>query len=65
MFFIPYSPEVVLLHFSTKYALDLTTLTDYETLIVTIFANLYFVIFWFFIVAGTLKMFNRIFRRFI
>ncbi len=62
--FLPYSPDVVLDFFTTSFELDLTTLTNYETLICTIFANLYFFIYWGFIIYISLKIFNRIWERF-
>lgn len=62
--FIPYSPTVVLDYFTNLFSLDLTVLTTYESLIVTIFANLYFFVYWFVIIYFSLKIFNRIWERF-
>lgn len=62
--FLPYSTDVVINFFTTLFNLDLTTLTSYEILIVTIFANLYFFIYWGFIIYIALKIFNRIWERF-
>lgn len=63
--FFPYSVSQVLDHFSTLYNLDLSQLTDYESLAITIFANIYFFLFWFIIVYFSLKIFNRIWERFL
>lgn len=62
--FLPYSPSIVIEHFTTLFSLDLTTLTSYESLIITILANIYFFIYWFIIVYFSLKIFNRIWERF-
>ena len=40
--FLPYSPEVVINTFTTLFSIDLTSLTSYETLTITILANAYF-----------------------
>ena len=60
---LPYNPDVVLNYFTSTFSLDLTTLTSYETLIVTVLANLYFFIYWGFIIYIALKIFNRIWER--
>lgn len=62
--FFPYSPTVVIDYFTSLFSLDLTVLTTYESLIVTIIANLYFFIYWFVIIYFSLKIFNRIWERF-
>ena len=61
--FIPYSPELVISTFTTWFSLDLTTLTGYESMILTILANAYFFGFWFFILYFTLKGLNRVYER--
>ena len=61
--FIPYSPSVVVEHFSTLFSINLTGLTSYETLMITIVSNIYFFLFWGCIVYFALKMFNRIWER--
>lgn len=61
--FLPYSPDIVIQTFSSWFSLDLTTLTSYETLIITIFSNAYFFGFWFFILYFILKGFNKIYER--
>lgn len=60
----PYSPSVVLNYFTSMFSLDLTTLSAYESLILTILSNLYFFIYWGFIIYISLKIFNRIWERF-
>lgn len=62
--FIPYSVEKTILYFSTLYSLDLSSITDYEKLMLTLFANIYFFVFWGFIIYISLKIFNRIYERF-
>ena len=61
--FIPYSPGEVIQHFTTLFSLNLTELTSYQTLIVTLIANVYFFMFWFIIVYFALKLFNRVWER--
>ncbi len=61
--FIPYDPEIVINTFTTWFNLDLTILSAYETVIVTILVNLYFLIFWTIIIYFSLKIFNRIWER--
>lgn len=63
-FFLPYNPSSVIQHFTDLFSLDLTTLTSYETMILTILSNLYFFIFWGLIIYFSLKIFNRIWERF-
>lgn len=62
--FIPYSLGEVIQHFTTLFSLNLTELTSYQTLIVTLIANVYFFMFWFIIVYFALKLFNRVWERF-
>ena len=62
--FIPYTPSQVLDYLISLFSLDYSSLTAYETTIITIFANLYFFIFWFIIIYFALKIFNRIWERF-
>ena len=62
--FIPYSPSDVITYFTNLYSLDLTSLTSYQSLIVTLIANAYFFLFWGFIIYFALKLFNRIWERF-
>ena len=62
--FIPYSPSDVISHFTNLYSLDLTSLTSYQSLIITLIGNAYFFLFWGFIIYFALKLFNRIWERF-
>ena len=62
--FLPYSPSIVIEYFTSLFSLDLTTLSTYESLIITILANIYFFIYWFIIIYFSLKIFNRIWERF-
>ena len=57
--FIPYNPQVVIETFSTWFSLDLTTLSDYQSLLLCIISNLYFFAFWFFIMYFVLKGFKK------
>lgn len=62
--FIPYSPSDVVQYFTTTFSLNLTELTSYQTLIITLISNIYFFLFWGFIIYFSLKLFNRIWERF-
>lgn len=57
---LPYNVNAVLNYFTSTFNLDLSLLSSYETLIVTILANLYFFVYWGFIIYIALKIFNRI-----
>ena len=61
--FLPYSPIVVLEYFTTSFSLNLSTLTDYQTLLITLIANAYFFCYWAIIIYFSLKLFNRIYER--
>lgn len=61
--FLPYSIDLVINYFATKFSVDLTSLTVYEQLSITIFANIYFFVYWFFVIYIALKIFNRIWER--
>lgn len=62
--FLPYSVDSVINYFTLLFNLDLTSLSAYETLSLTILSNLYFFIYWGFIIYISLKLFNRIWERF-
>ena len=62
--FLPYNTSVIIEHFSSLFSLDLTTLSSYESLIITILANLYFFIYWGILIYFSLKIFNRVWERF-
>lgn len=61
--FFPYSPAVVITELADLFTIDLSSLTAYETTLLTLFANLYFFIIWFIIAYYSLKIFNRIWER--
>lgn len=61
--FFPYSPSLVVSNISILFSIDLSSLTAFETTILTIMCDLYFLIFWFIIVYFALKIFNRIWER--
>ncbi len=62
--FFPYSPDVVITYLSNTFSLDLSGLSSYQTTILMIAANLYFFLFWGFIIYISLKIFNRVWERF-
>ena len=61
--FLPYSPDIVISTFTTWFSLDLSTLTSYQTVILTILANAYFFGFWFFMLYFILKGLYRVYER--
>ena len=61
--FLPYSPDIVIQTFTTWFSLDLTVLTSFEVLTITLLANIYFFGFWFFMLYFILKGFNRVYER--
>ena len=61
--FLPYSPDIVIQTFTTWFSLDLTVLTSFEVLTITLLANIYFFGFWFFMFYFILKGFNRVYER--
>lgn len=62
-FFLPYTPTDVINYFSTLFTIDLSSLTNYETMLLTLFSNLYFFVFWFFIIYFAYKLFNHLWER--
>lgn len=62
--FIPYSPSDVIQYFTITFSLNLSDLTPYQSLIITLLSNIYFYGYWFFICYFSLKIFNRIWERF-
>lgn len=62
--FLPYSPTIVIEYYTNLFSLDLTSLSNYEKVLLTIFSNIYFFLFWGIIVYFALKIFNRIWERF-
>ena len=61
--FLPYSPTVVIETLANWFNLDLSSLTSYESLIITLLSNLYCFVFWFFIIYFVLKGINRVYDR--
>ena len=48
--FFPYSPSVIATYFASLFNLSLSSLTDYESLVITLLSNIYFFLYWFIIV---------------
>ena len=63
-FVLPYNPTIIVEYFTNLFNLDLSTLTSYETMILTILSNIYFFVFWGVLIYFSLKIFNRIWERF-
>ena len=61
--FLPYTPTVIINYFTNLFLLDLSNVTDFERLLITLFANLYFFVYWFIIIYVTLKILNRLYER--
>ena len=61
--FLPYSPQVVIDTFTRWFEIDLSILSSYESVVLTLLSNLYFFVFWFFIIYFIIKGFNRIYER--
>lgn len=61
--FFPYNPSTVVTFLSDLFTIDLSSLTAFETLLITIISNLYFFIYWFFIIYFSLLLFNRLWSR--
>lgn len=61
--FFPYSPTVVLGYLADKFSLTLSSLSSFETLVITLLSNIYFFVYWFIVVYIALKIFNRIWER--
>ena len=61
--FLPFSPTVVIETLTNWFSLDLSTLTPYESLVITLLSNLYFLVFWGFIIYFALKGIYRVYER--
>ena len=61
--FIPFSPQVVVETLTNWFSLDLSSLTNYESLVLTLLSNIYFFVFWFCILYFTLKGIYRVYER--
>ena len=63
--FLPYSVTEVISKFSEWFSLDLSTLTNFESICLTMLANMYFFIFWGFILWCIIKSLNWVYERLI
>lgn len=63
--FLPYNVSDVISYLTDLFSIDLSSLTAYEYTSLTILCNLYFYLFWFFIIYFSLLIFNRIWERFL
>lgn len=61
--FFPYSLLEVINYLSNLLQFDLSTLSDYQKIILLIISNLYFFVIWFFIIYFSLKIFNKLYER--
>ena len=61
--FLPYSPQIVVETFTERFLLDLSGMSDFQTICLTICANAYFFGIWFFIIYFSLKSLNWIYER--
>lgn len=61
--FLPYDVTAVILKFSEWFNLDLSELTDFESIVITMLANIYFFIFWGFILWCIIKSLNWVYER--
>lgn len=61
--FFPYNPDVVLSYLTSIFSIDFTSFTSFETLLITILCNIYFYLYWFFIIYFSLKIINRVYER--
>lgn len=61
--FFPYSPLDVMTYLADVFEINLSSLSSYETTLITIVCNLYFFLYWFIICYFSLKIFNRIWER--
>lgn len=63
--FFPYDYVAITSFFSDLYSFDLSTITDYQRSILVLSVNAYFFVFWFIIIYFALKLFNRLWERFL
>ena len=61
--FIPYNITDVLTTLETCFTIDLTNITDYQAVLLTLVANAYFFLFWGFIMYFVLKSLNWVYER--
>ncbi len=60
----PYGPTAITDYLTNLFSTNLSELTPFESIVITLISNIYFFIFWFFIIYFALKIFNRIWERF-
>lgn len=61
--FLPYNVNEVILTFENWFNIDLSLISDYQRIIITLGANLYFFVFWFVIIWVVLKSINWVYTR--
>ena len=61
--FIPYNITDVLTTLETWFTIDLTNITDYQAILLTLVTNAYFFLFWGFIMYFVLKSLNWVYER--
>ena len=61
--FIPYDINSTINYLSNLFSIDLSSLTSFENILLTLFANLYFFLTWYILIYFALKIFNRIWER--
>lgn len=61
--FFPYDLSTTISYFADLFTIDVSSLTPFEELCLTILGNLYFFLFWFIILYFTIKLFNRVWER--
>lgn len=61
--FIPYDITSTINYLSNLFSIDLSSLTSFENVLLTLFANLYFFLVWYILIYFALKIFNRIWER--
>lgn len=63
--FLPYNPQIVVETLEKWFIIDLSLISDFQKICLTIVANAYFFGFWFFIIYFSLKTLNWIYERLI
>ena len=61
--FIPYNIVEVETTFERWFNISLINLTDYQSIMLTLMANIYFFGFWFFVIYFSLKGLNWVYER--
>lgn len=63
MIFIPFDITSVINYLSNLFAIDLSYISDFQSVCLTLLANAYFFGFWFFIIFFSLKGINWVYER--